>query len=139
MSARILLVDDEKKIAEIVKMRLEASGYEVILAYDGAEAIEKVKTEKPDLVVLDLMLPKIDGYKVCRVLKYDEAYKKIPIIMFTARTLEYDKELGGKVGADAYVTKPFDAPVLLAEIERLLKRQEIINGLSEEKKEENSA
>lgn len=118
---RILLVDDEKDLVEIMKFRLEANNYTVICAFDGQEALEKAKNENPDLIILDLMLPKIDGYKVCRMLKFDEKYKKIPIIMFTARAQESDRKLGEEVGADAYITKPFDLQVLLDKIKELIK------------------
>jgi len=105
---------------ETVTFRLEANGYEVLPAYDGQEGLDKARKEKPDLIILDLMLPKMDGYKVCRMLKFDEKYKKIPIIMFTARAQETDKEMGEEVGADAYITKPFEPQALLAKIEELL-------------------
>ena len=121
MSKRILFVDDESELVELVKMRLVAYGYEVILAYDGQQALEKARKEKPDLIILDLMLPKMDGYKVCRLLKFDEKYKKVPIILFTARAQESDKKIGLEVGADAYLTKPFEPQVLLAKIKELLK------------------
>jgi DNA-binding response OmpR family regulator len=117
---RILLVDDEQDISEVVKMRLEANDYEVIVAYDGQEALDKAHQEKPDLMILDLMLPKIDGYKVCRMLKLDDKYKNIPIILFSARAQESDKEMGKDVGADAYLTKPFDPQALLGKIKELL-------------------
>jgi two-component system alkaline phosphatase synthesis response regulator PhoP len=117
---RILLVDDEKDLVETVKFRLEANDYTVFTALDGQEALDKAHKEKPDLIILDLMLPKIDGYKVCRMLKFDEKYKKIPIILFTARAQESDKKTGEEVGADAYITKPFDPQALLAKIRELL-------------------
>lgn len=118
---RILLVDDEAQLVELVKMRLEANGYQVLTAYDGKEALDVAKKEMPDLIILDLMLPKIDGYKVCRMLKFDEKYKKIPIIMFTARALEADKKAGMEVGADDYITKPFEPELLLMKIKDFLK------------------
>lgn len=118
---RILLVDDETELVDMVKMRLEAYNYEVITAYDGQEALDKAHREKPELIILDLMLPKIDGYKVCRMLKFDEKYKHIPIIMFTARAQEEDERLGQEVGADAYITKPFEPQVLVGKIKELLK------------------
>jgi len=118
---RILLVDDEKDLVETVAFRLEATGYEVIKAYDGQEALDKAKKEKPNLIILDLMLPKMDGYKVCRLLKFDEKYKSIPIILFTARAQEEDKKLGEQVGADAYITKPFEPEALLGKIKELIK------------------
>lgn len=118
---RILIVDDEKDLVETVAFRLQANGYEVISAYDGQEGLDKAKKEKPDLIILDLMLPKIDGYKVCRMLKFDEKYKKIPIILFTACVQEEDKKLGQDVGADSYMTKPFEPQALLTQIKELLK------------------
>lgn len=118
---KILLVEDEKVLIETVTLRLEANGYEVISAYDGFEGLEKAKKEKPDLIILDLMLPKMDGYKVCGLLKADTRYNKIPIIMFTARAQESDKKMGQEVGADAYITKPFEPQALLEKIRQLLK------------------
>lgn len=121
MAKKILVVDDEAQLVDMVKMRLEANSYEVIVAYDGQEALEKTKKEKPDLIILDLMLPKMDGYKVCGLLKADTRYNKIPIIMFTARAQESDLKMGEEVGADAYITKPFEVEVLLEKIRELLK------------------
>ena len=120
MAKRILIIDDEVQLVEMVKMRLEAAGYETISAYDGQEGLEKAKKEKPDLIILDLMLPKMDGYKVCGLLKNDARYSKIPIIMFTARVQEEDMRLGKDLGAEAYVTKPFDPKILLSKIKELL-------------------
>ncbi|MFH1902157.1 MAG: response regulator [Candidatus Omnitrophota bacterium] len=121
---RILLVDDEIELVEMVKMRLEAGGYEVITAYDGQEALDKAKRVKPDLIILDIMLPKMDGYKVCGLLKADIRYSKIPIIMFSAKAQEEDMKLGEEVGAQSYVTKPFEPQVLLSKITELLKQSE---------------
>ncbi|MDP2924709.1 MAG: response regulator [Candidatus Omnitrophota bacterium] len=117
---RILIVDDEKDLVEAVTFRLQANGYEVIVAHDGQEGLDKARKEEPDLIILDLMLPKIDGYKVCRMLKFDEKYKKIPIILFTARVQEEDKKLGQDVGADSYITKPFEPQVLITKLKELL-------------------
>lgn len=117
----ILLVDDEKDLVETVSFRLQAAGYEVVPAYDGQEALEKARSLKPSLVILDLMLPKMDGYKVCRLLKFDEKYKNIPVLMFTARAQDSDREMGLQVGADAYITKPFEPQVLLDKIKELIK------------------
>jgi len=103
-------------------MRLEASDFEVLCAYDGQDGLDKARKEKPDLIILDLMLPKIDGYKVCRMLKFDEKYKSIPIILFTARAQEEDVKLGKEVGGDAYIIKPFEPQVLLAKINELIKK-----------------
>jgi len=118
-SKRILIVDDEQDIVTITSKLLKISGYEVIIANDGQEGLEKAKTEKPDLIVLDLMLPKINGYKVCGLLKKDTRYAKTPVILFTAKARAEDIELGKKVGADAYITKPFEPEVLLSKIEEL--------------------
>jgi len=117
---KILVVEDEKDMTETLAFRLESNDYEVVKAYDGQEALEKVRKEKPDLIILDLMLPKIDGYKVCRMLKFDEKYKSIPIIMLTARAQETDKKMGEEVGADAYITKPFESRDLLEKIKRFV-------------------
>jgi len=119
---KILLVEDEKVLMETVTLRLEDNGYEVISAYDGFKGLEKAKKEKPDLIILDLMLPKMDGYKVCGLLKADTRYNKIPIIMFTARAQESDKKMGKEVGANAYITKPFEPQLLLEKIRELLKK-----------------
>ncbi len=117
---RILVVDDEKQLVDMVKMRLEANGYEVIAAYDGQEAFEAARRENPDLIILDLMLPRMDGYKVCGLLKADVRYNKIPIILFTAKAQEADITLGKEVGADAYITKPFESQALLSKIKEFL-------------------
>lgn len=118
---KILLVEDEKDLVETVTLRLEANGYEVISAYDGFQGLEKAKRERPDLIILDLMLPKMDGYKVCGLLKADTRYNKIPVIMFTARAQESDRKMGKEVGAEVYITKPFEPQVLLEKIRQLLK------------------
>ena len=120
---KILLVDDEKDMVYAVKLQLEAHRFEVLTAHDGQEGLDKARREKPDLIILDLMLPKIDGYKVCRMLKFDEKYRKIPIIIFTARIQKSDEKLGFEVGADAYLTKPFEPKMLLDKIKQLLKDQ----------------
>ncbi|MFH1791091.1 MAG: response regulator [Candidatus Omnitrophota bacterium] len=120
MAKRILVVDDEADLVETLTFRLEANGYEVIPAYDGKEALDKARREKPDLILLDLMLPHIDGYKVCGMLKSDDKYKSIPIILFTARAQDQDKKLGLEAGANGYITKPFEAKELLAKIKELL-------------------
>jgi len=118
---RILVVDDVKSIAMSVKMFLERHRYEVITANDGQEGFEKAKTEKPDLIILDLMLPRMHGYKVCGLLKRDTRYAKTPIILFTAKAQDEDVKLGQEVGADAYIIKPFEPEILLAKIKELLK------------------
>ena len=119
---KILIVDDEPDLVEMLSVRLEANDYQVIKAYDGQDGLDKAQKEKPDLIVLDLMLPKLDGYNVCRLLKFDEKYKQIPIMLFSARTQETDMELGKEVGADAYIVKPFEASIVLAKVNELLKK-----------------
>ncbi|MFC1807454.1 response regulator transcription factor [Candidatus Omnitrophota bacterium] len=119
---RILLVEDEKDMAYAVSLQLEANDFDVIVAVDGHEGLDKAKKLKPDIIILDLMLPKMDGYKVCRLLKFDAKFKHIPIIMFTSRAQEADQKLGREVGADAYITKPFEPEVLLGKINELLGR-----------------
>ena len=120
MPKTILIVDDEEDIAFSVARRLTASGYEAICAEDGVEGLRRAQTENPDLIILDLMLPKMDGYKVCRLLKFDDRYKQIPILMLSARSEEADIALGRETGADAYMTKPFDSGALLEKIGELL-------------------
>jgi DNA-binding response OmpR family regulator len=114
--ARILAVDDSPTILEMIKAILMADGYEVITATDGTEALETARAERPDLILLDVMLPKLDGYRVCRLLKFDQNYKHIPIIMLTAKTEEQSMATGIRTGADQYLTKPVDPDTLLSAI-----------------------
>ncbi len=118
---KILIVDDEAELVELMKIRLEAAGYDVLKAYDGQEGLDKAKAEKPDLILLDIMMPKMDGYKVCGLLKKDSRFQKIPIILFSAKAQKEDEELAKEVGADLYITKPFEASVLLSKIQGLIK------------------
>jgi len=117
---KILIVEDETEMVEMLKIRLEANDYDVISAFDGVAGLAAAKKEKPDIIILDLMLPKMDGYKVCGLLKADTRYKKIPIIMFTAKAQDTDMALGREVGAEAYITKPFEPAVLLGKIKELI-------------------
>jgi DNA-binding response OmpR family regulator len=117
---RVLIVDDEPDIVESIKFNLEIEGIECLEAYDGEEALLKAKKENPDLILLDIMLPKMNGYKVARLLKFDESYKNIPIIMLTARTQEKDIEIGEETGANEYVTKPFDMDMLVTLVKKYL-------------------
>ncbi len=118
---RILVVDDEPDLVVMISKTLRHKGYEVITANDGQEGLEKAKTQKPDLIILDLMLPRIHGYKVCGLLKKDARYAKTPVILFTAKAKEEeDIKLGQEVGADAYINKPFEPEVLLSKIEELI-------------------
>jgi len=113
---KILIVDDEADLVETIRFPLELEGFKVLAAYNGEEGLNQARTEKPDLILLDLMLPKLDGYKICRLLKFDDRYKHIPIFMLTAKTQEKDKILGKETGADEYFTKPFDIDELIAKI-----------------------
>jgi len=116
----VLVIDDEKDLVKTLVFRLEANGFETLVAYDGQDGLDKAKKMKPDIIILDLMLPKMDGYRVCGLLKNDVRYSKIPVIMFTARAQESDIVMGKEVGANAYITKPFDPKVLLDKIRELL-------------------
>jgi len=118
---KILIVDDEPDIVETLKFLVESEGFESITALDGEEALRKAKEEAPDIIILDVMLPKINGYKVCRLLKFDSKYKHMPILMVTARSQEEDKIIGEETGADEYITKPFDLDNLLEKIHLYLK------------------
>lgn len=119
---KILIVDDEPHTVQTVKDRLEFGGYEVITAKDGEEGLSKARKEAPNLILLDLMLPKMNGYEVCQLLKFDQKYKHIPIIMLTARTQEADKATGKETGADEYVTKPFEFNDLVSKIKTYLEK-----------------
>jgi DNA-binding response OmpR family regulator len=120
---RILLVDDEPDIVSMVKMRLEANNYEVMVANDGSTAYNMARSDSPDLIILDLMLPQMDGYKVCGLLKKDSRYSKIPIILFTARAQETDKKMGEEMGADYYMSKTSEPKELLENIKLLLAKR----------------
>ncbi|WP_224428935.1 response regulator YycF [Pediococcus acidilactici] len=128
---KILVVDDEKPISDIVKFNLDKEGYDVVTAYDGEEALEKVESEEPDLILLDLMLPKIDGLEVARQVR---AKHNIPIIMVTAKDSELDKVVGLELGADDYVTKPFSNRELVARVKANLRRRDQFQQSNEEVK-----
>ncbi len=119
MKKKILLVEDEKTLVRALTFNLEKEGFEVEVAYDGEEALEKVDQKKPDLIILDLMLPKVDGFEVCRNVRKTS---EVPIIMLTARDEDIDKILGLELGADDYITKPFNARELLARIRAIFRR-----------------
>ena len=122
--ATILVVDDEEDILELVKINLSREGYRVLCADSGEAALQQVKTDPPDLVVLDLMLPGADGLDVCRQLKSDPATRRIPIVMLTARSEDADVVVGLELGADDYITKPFSPRVLAARVKTVLRRKE---------------
>ena len=118
---RVLVVDDEPDLVRVLEFGLKASGYTVEVASDGQEGLKKAREIKPDVILLDLMLPKLDGYKVCRLLKFDDRFKHIPIIILSARTQEGDQTLALEMGANRFVTKPYDFAEILGYIETLLK------------------
>jgi DNA-binding response OmpR family regulator len=113
---RILIVDDEPDLLAVLRFGLEAEGFEVIEARDGEQALERARAASPALVVLDLMLPRMDGYKVCRALKLDEHGRRIPIVVLSARSGETDRRLALDLGAEEYVTKPYDVKDLVSRI-----------------------
>ena len=119
---KILVVDDEADLVKTIRFSLEAEGYKVLVSYNGEDALNQARKEAPDLILLDIMLPKLDGYKVCRLLKFDEQYKNIPILMLTAKTQEKDKLLGKETGADEYITKPFDIEELMEKVKGYLNK-----------------
>ncbi len=118
--AKILVVDDEEHIVMILKDSLEFSGFQVVTAYNGLEALERVEQDQPDLVVLDIGMPKLDGWEVCRRLKSDEKTRHLPIIILTAFAQTSDQRKGAELGADRFVTKPCDLTFLVEEINSLL-------------------
>jgi DNA-binding response OmpR family regulator len=123
MADKILVVEDERTLRETLQYNLQRQGYEVLTASDGLQAIKVARKERPDLIVLDLMLPQIDGLEVCRVLRQEMA---LPILMLTARVDEVDKVVGLEVGADDYMTKPFSMRELMARVKALLRRERLI-------------
>ncbi|TBR19964.1 response regulator transcription factor [bacterium] len=122
MKEKILIVDDEKDIVKMLDYNLKKEGYRTVLVYDGEDALSFAKKEHPDIILLDLMLPGIDGLEVCKALKKEEKTSLIPIIMLTAKTQEADKVIGLELGADDYMTKPFGLKELLARIKAVLRR-----------------
>ena len=116
---KVLVVDDDVKTVELVRLYLDRDGYQVLTAYDGVEALRLARESRPDLIVLDLMLPDIDGLEVCRTLRHES---DVPVIMLTARTTDQDKLTGLDLGADDYVTKPFSPKELAARVRAVLRR-----------------
>jgi two-component system alkaline phosphatase synthesis response regulator PhoP len=117
---KILVVDDEIYIVHILDFSLGMEGYEVVTALDGEQAVEKARTEKPDLIVLDIMMPKLDGYETCKILKGDAATSGIPVILLSAKGRNVDQKIGFEVGADDYITKPFSPRKLVERINAIL-------------------
>ncbi|WP_234121078.1 response regulator transcription factor [Clostridium hydrogenum] len=122
---KILVVDDEEHIIQLIKFNLEKNGYKVISAIDGIEGLKIAKSERPQLVLLDLMLPGLDGYDVCREIRKDNNISNMPVIMITAKGEELDKILGLELGADDYITKPFSVRELMARVKAVLRRTKI--------------
>lgn len=122
MSKRILVVDDDKEIVRLVRAYLEQSGYQVLIAHDGENALHMIRRERPDLVVLDLMLPDRDGWDITRIVRHDNALSATPIIMLTARVEDADRIVGLEIGADDYVPKPFNPREVVARVKAVLRR-----------------
>ena len=116
MQKRILIVDDEPDLLAVLRFGLDVEGFEVLEASDGEQGLAMAREHTPDLMVLDLMLPRMDGYKVCRALKFDERYRRIPIFILSARSGDTDRQLAMDVGADQYITKPYDMRDLVSRI-----------------------
>ena len=117
---KILIVDDEQDIVESLKFVLEVSGFVCYTAFNGEDGLRLAKEIMPDLIILDVMMPKINGYKISRLLKFDKKYKDIPILMVTARSQEEDKLIGEETGANEYITKPFELDDILAKVKEYL-------------------
>jgi two-component system alkaline phosphatase synthesis response regulator PhoP len=117
---KILVVDDEVYIVHILDFSLGMEGYEVVTALDGEQALAKVKAERPDLIVLDIMMPKLDGYETCKILKADPETRHIPVILLSAKGRNVDQQMGFQVGADDYITKPFSPRKLVERISLIL-------------------
>jgi len=119
---KILVVDDEQDAVDLVAFNLKQAGFQVVAAHDGAEALDKVQKHQPDLIVLDVMMPELDGLEVCKLLRRDSATAGIPLLMLTAKASEVDRILGLELGADDYVTKPFSPRELVLRVRKLLAR-----------------
>jgi len=122
---KILVVDDEPEAVELVEFNLKQAGYAVTTADDGAEALKKARAQIPDLIVLDVMLPEMDGFEICKTLRLDPATARVPILMLTAKAAEIDRVLGLELGADDYLTKPFSPRELLLRIKKIIARGQI--------------
>ena len=132
MKNRVLIAEDEKPISDIIKFNLEKEGYEVITAYDGEDALKKALNEQLELIILDIMLPSIDGFEICKKVREKSS---VPIIMVTAKEEEVDKILGLELGADDYITKPFSIRELVARVKANVRRQEMNVNADQQEKE----
>ena len=128
MKAKILVADDEPDVLELIEVNLTTAGYEVLTAADGGEALRKARAAVPDLILLDIMLPEMDGLEVCKALRRDAVKASLPIIMLTARAAEIDRVLGLELGADDYITKPFSPRELILRVKNVLKRAPAESG-----------
>ncbi len=117
--SKVLLIEDDPDISLLLSVRLQVNGFDLITAQDGEEGLKKARTESPDVILLDLMIPKINGFDVCRMLKFDDAFKKIPIIILSALSQQKDRQKAIEAGADAVFVKPFDLTLLLTKIRSL--------------------
>ncbi len=125
MKNKILIVEDDHSTVELLKVTLELEGYEIAIAYDGIDALRKVEREKPDLIVLDVMIPGVDGFEVCQLLKHNLKFMNIPIIMVTAKVRKEDRTTGLEKGADDYITKPFEPSTLVDRIKKFLSKEKV--------------
>ncbi len=131
MARKILTCDDEKHIVRLIQVNLERQGYEVITAFNGAECLEKVKEDRPDLIVLDVMMPEMTGFEVLDILKKDPETENIPVIMLTARAQDADVLRGWQSGVECYLTKPFNPMELIAFVKRIFSMED---GIADEKR-----
>ena len=125
MAHKILIVEDDLPTVELMKFALQAEGFEVAVVYAGITALRSVEKEKPNLILLDVMIPGVDGFEVCQLLKHNIKFMKIPIIMVTAKVRKEDRMLGFEKGADDYVSKPFDPMELVSRIKKLISEAEL--------------
>lgn len=119
---KVLIIDDEAEMTRLLKIELEQEGFKAFVARDGQEGFSQIRTIMPDVIILDIMMPGMDGYEMLTILKADDATQNIPVILLTAKTREQDIEKGKKLGADSYITKPFDSIQLVREVHRISRR-----------------
>jgi len=117
---KILIVEDEPDMSKMLQLEMQHEHYDIVCAYDGEEAYDKYLSEKPDLIILDIMIPKLNGYEVCRRIRRENEDKNTPILMLTAKTEDVDRIVGRVIGAEKYLTKPFDRQNLIKEVKKLL-------------------
>ena len=132
MKQRILIVEDEPEAVELLEFNLKQAGYAVTSAADGAEALKKIRAAPPDLILLDVMLPEMDGFEICKLVRLEAATAKIPIIMLTAKASELDRVLGLELGADDYLTKPYSPRELLLRVKKILARSAPVEKAKEQ-------